>query len=165
MHPPTSDPDKYPANKKYLSVCEFQSLTEMRCPSENTFWKTSLFFFMYETFLPLSRWLGRNLRFPIKGIEKESAGCSVKVGDGARRKFQRSTRRRKKRQRGRGWRGWNLSVLICRRDRGIEAGAVSLLLARSIPLHAFLTATPASRLLHPYELEHPIVFSTSSISN
>lgn len=45
--------------------------------------------------------------------------------------------------------GRNLSVLICCRDRGIEGGAVSLPLGRSIPLHASLPAT-LEFLLRPW---------------
>jgi len=44
----------------------------------------------------------------------------------------------------------NLSVLICREDRGIEAGAKSLLLARKIPPCAFLALLSSFRLPFHY---------------
>lgn len=63
-------------------------------------------------------------------------------------------------------------MLICREDREIEAGAESLLLARSIPPCALLLSSPP---LHPLpailaplslrDTKRPIVFSTSIVPN
>lgn len=63
-------------------------------------------------------------------------------------------------------------MLICREDREIEAGAESLLLARSIPPCSFLLFSspphPLPATLAPLSLrdtKRPIVFSTDTVPN
>lgn len=58
-------------------------------------------------------------------------------------------------------------MLICREDRRIEAGAESLLLARSIPPCAFLPATFSLSLsvLSLHDAKRPILFSASAVPN